>query len=106
MPSRAGRSATCGSTARANSRRVRWSISTLPACWKKPAAGASALRRSNEKDKSIRNEREERTDRALLLSSRTKLLKSQDEVNSTAHNADPEELARFGKLASRWWDPD
>lgn len=22
------------------------------------------------------------------------------------HNADPEELARFGKLASRWWDPD
>ncbi|MGH8190824.1 MAG: bifunctional 2-polyprenyl-6-hydroxyphenol methylase/3-demethylubiquinol 3-O-methyltransferase UbiG, partial [Rhodanobacteraceae bacterium] len=27
-------------------------------------------------------------------------------MNSTAHNADPEELARFGKLASRWWDPD
>ena len=22
------------------------------------------------------------------------------------HNADPEELARFGKLAARWWDPD
>ncbi|TAN08080.1 MAG: bifunctional 2-polyprenyl-6-hydroxyphenol methylase/3-demethylubiquinol 3-O-methyltransferase UbiG [Rhodanobacteraceae bacterium] len=22
------------------------------------------------------------------------------------HNADPEELARFGKLAYRWWDPD
>lgn len=22
------------------------------------------------------------------------------------HNADPGELARFGKLASRWWDPD
>lgn len=21
------------------------------------------------------------------------------------HNADPEELARFGKLANRWWDP-
>jgi 2-polyprenyl-6-hydroxyphenyl methylase/3-demethylubiquinone-9 3-methyltransferase len=28
------------------------------------------------------------------------------EVNGTTHNADPEELARFGKLASRWWDPD
>lgn len=27
-------------------------------------------------------------------------------MNTTAHNADPEELARFGKLASRWWDPD
>jgi 2-polyprenyl-6-hydroxyphenyl methylase/3-demethylubiquinone-9 3-methyltransferase len=27
-------------------------------------------------------------------------------VSSTTHNADPEELARFGKLASRWWDPD
>lgn len=27
-------------------------------------------------------------------------------MNSTAHNADPEELARFGKLAARWWDPD
>lgn len=24
----------------------------------------------------------------------------------TTHNADPEELARFGKLAARWWDPD
>lgn len=22
------------------------------------------------------------------------------------HNVDPEELARFGKLAHRWWDPD
>ncbi|MGH8125728.1 MAG: bifunctional 2-polyprenyl-6-hydroxyphenol methylase/3-demethylubiquinol 3-O-methyltransferase UbiG [Rhodanobacteraceae bacterium] len=22
------------------------------------------------------------------------------------HNADPEELARFGRLAHRWWDPD
>ncbi|MGH8146748.1 MAG: bifunctional 2-polyprenyl-6-hydroxyphenol methylase/3-demethylubiquinol 3-O-methyltransferase UbiG [Rhodanobacteraceae bacterium] len=27
-------------------------------------------------------------------------------MNSTTHNADPEELARFGKLAHRWWDPD
>ncbi len=27
-------------------------------------------------------------------------------MNSTTHNADPEELARFGKLAARWWDPD
>jgi 2-polyprenyl-6-hydroxyphenyl methylase/3-demethylubiquinone-9 3-methyltransferase len=27
-------------------------------------------------------------------------------VNSTAHNVDPEELARFGRLANRWWDPD
>jgi 2-polyprenyl-6-hydroxyphenyl methylase/3-demethylubiquinone-9 3-methyltransferase len=27
-------------------------------------------------------------------------------VNNTAHNVDPEELARFGKLAARWWDPD
>ena len=27
-------------------------------------------------------------------------------MNEAAHNADPEELARFGKLASRWWDPD
>ncbi|HEX5353418.1 MAG TPA: bifunctional 2-polyprenyl-6-hydroxyphenol methylase/3-demethylubiquinol 3-O-methyltransferase UbiG [Rhodanobacteraceae bacterium] len=27
-------------------------------------------------------------------------------MNQTAHNADPEELARFGKLAARWWDPD
>ncbi len=27
-------------------------------------------------------------------------------MNATAHNADPEELARFGKLAQRWWDPD
>lgn len=28
-------------------------------------------------------------------------------MNTAAHpNADPEELARFGKLASRWWDPD
>lgn len=26
-------------------------------------------------------------------------------ANETAQNADPEELARFGKLASRWWDP-
>lgn len=24
----------------------------------------------------------------------------------STHNADPEELARFGKLAARWWDPD
>lgn len=27
-------------------------------------------------------------------------------MHATAHNADPEELARFGKLANRWWDPD
>jgi 2-polyprenyl-6-hydroxyphenyl methylase/3-demethylubiquinone-9 3-methyltransferase len=27
-------------------------------------------------------------------------------MNATAHNVDPEELARFGKLAQRWWDPD
>lgn len=27
------------------------------------------------------------------------------EVNTAARNADPEELARFGKLAARWWDP-
>jgi 2-polyprenyl-6-hydroxyphenyl methylase / 3-demethylubiquinone-9 3-methyltransferase len=27
-------------------------------------------------------------------------------MNENAHNADPGELARFGKLASRWWDPD
>ncbi|MGH8113695.1 MAG: bifunctional 2-polyprenyl-6-hydroxyphenol methylase/3-demethylubiquinol 3-O-methyltransferase UbiG [Rhodanobacteraceae bacterium] len=27
-------------------------------------------------------------------------------MNEAAHNADPEELARFGKLASRWWDPE
>ncbi|MBS0432133.1 MAG: bifunctional 2-polyprenyl-6-hydroxyphenol methylase/3-demethylubiquinol 3-O-methyltransferase UbiG [Proteobacteria bacterium] len=27
-------------------------------------------------------------------------------MNEPAHNASPEELARFGKLASRWWDPD
>ncbi len=27
-------------------------------------------------------------------------------MNSAPHNADPEELARFGKLAARWWDPD
>lgn len=27
-------------------------------------------------------------------------------MNIAAPNADPEELARFGKLASRWWDPD
>ncbi|MGH8117909.1 MAG: bifunctional 2-polyprenyl-6-hydroxyphenol methylase/3-demethylubiquinol 3-O-methyltransferase UbiG [Rhodanobacteraceae bacterium] len=27
-------------------------------------------------------------------------------MNSVTHNADPEELARFGKLAARWWDPD
>lgn len=27
-------------------------------------------------------------------------------MNSTTHNVDPEELARFGKLAARWWDPD
>lgn len=27
-------------------------------------------------------------------------------MNEAIHNVDPEELARFGKLASRWWDPD
>ncbi|HEX7368735.1 MAG TPA: bifunctional 2-polyprenyl-6-hydroxyphenol methylase/3-demethylubiquinol 3-O-methyltransferase UbiG [Rhodanobacteraceae bacterium] len=27
-------------------------------------------------------------------------------MNGSASNADPEELARFGKLAARWWDPD
>lgn len=27
-------------------------------------------------------------------------------MNTTSHNVDPEELARFGKLAHRWWDPD
>lgn len=27
-------------------------------------------------------------------------------MTEAAHNADPEELARFGKLAARWWDPD
>lgn len=27
-------------------------------------------------------------------------------MNTKVHNADPEELVRFGKLASRWWDPD
>lgn len=27
-------------------------------------------------------------------------------MTETNHNANPEELARFGKLASRWWDPD
>ncbi|HEX7324817.1 MAG TPA: bifunctional 2-polyprenyl-6-hydroxyphenol methylase/3-demethylubiquinol 3-O-methyltransferase UbiG [Rhodanobacteraceae bacterium] len=27
-------------------------------------------------------------------------------MNASEHNVDPEELARFGKLASRWWDPD
>jgi 2-polyprenyl-6-hydroxyphenyl methylase/3-demethylubiquinone-9 3-methyltransferase len=27
-------------------------------------------------------------------------------MTDTIHNADPEELARFGKLAARWWDPD
>lgn len=27
-------------------------------------------------------------------------------MNEPVHNADPEELARFGRLASRWWDPD
>lgn len=27
-------------------------------------------------------------------------------MNNTTHNADPEELVRFGKLAHRWWDPD
>ncbi len=33
-------------------------------------------------------------------------MQGQDEVSSTTHNVDPEELARFGKLAARWWDPD
>lgn len=27
-------------------------------------------------------------------------------MNASVSNADPEELARFGKLAHRWWDPD
>lgn len=27
-------------------------------------------------------------------------------MNAAARNVDPEELARFGKLAHRWWDPD
>ena len=27
-------------------------------------------------------------------------------MTDAAHNASAEELARFGKLASRWWDPD
>ena len=27
-------------------------------------------------------------------------------MNAASPNVDPEELARFGKLASRWWDPD
>ncbi|MGH8184154.1 MAG: bifunctional 2-polyprenyl-6-hydroxyphenol methylase/3-demethylubiquinol 3-O-methyltransferase UbiG [Rhodanobacteraceae bacterium] len=27
-------------------------------------------------------------------------------MTTSTHNADPEELARFGKLAHRWWDPD
>lgn len=27
-------------------------------------------------------------------------------MSPATHNADPEELARFGKLASRWWDPN
>lgn len=27
-------------------------------------------------------------------------------MTDATHNADPEELARFGKLAARWWDPD
>lgn len=27
-------------------------------------------------------------------------------MNASASNVDPEELARFGKLAHRWWDPD
>lgn len=26
-------------------------------------------------------------------------------VSETSRNVDPEELARFGKLAARWWDP-
>jgi 2-polyprenyl-6-hydroxyphenyl methylase/3-demethylubiquinone-9 3-methyltransferase len=29
-----------------------------------------------------------------------------NEVKTAAHNVDPEELARFGKLAARWWDAD
>ncbi len=27
-------------------------------------------------------------------------------MSETVHNVNAEELARFGKLASRWWDPD
>jgi 2-polyprenyl-6-hydroxyphenyl methylase/3-demethylubiquinone-9 3-methyltransferase len=27
-------------------------------------------------------------------------------MNAATRNVDPEELARFGRLASRWWDPD
>ena len=27
-------------------------------------------------------------------------------MNARAPNVDPEELARFGTLAHRWWDPD
>lgn len=27
-------------------------------------------------------------------------------MTDATRNADPEELARFGKLAARWWDPD
>lgn len=27
-------------------------------------------------------------------------------MSDAARNADPEELARFGRLAHRWWDPD
>lgn len=27
-------------------------------------------------------------------------------MSSNTHNADPAELAKFGELASRWWDPD
>lgn len=27
-------------------------------------------------------------------------------MTATARNADPEELAKFGRLAHRWWDPD
>ena len=27
-------------------------------------------------------------------------------MSDSSHNADPEELVRFGKLAARWWDPD
>jgi len=27
-------------------------------------------------------------------------------MNTAGRNVDPEELARFGKLAHRWWDPD
>jgi 2-polyprenyl-6-hydroxyphenyl methylase/3-demethylubiquinone-9 3-methyltransferase len=27
-------------------------------------------------------------------------------LNNGTHNADPDELARFGKLAARWWDAD